>query len=176
MEFILNVWLKEVPEYTVVFCSITLLYYLVESLSGPLWITTWAAGKIRRYQITVSLIRITTLPATWLLLKYSMEPWTVLVVWVVVNGFCYLYRLLYVNRRSGIPLLRYAREVLMPVALISALSVPLPLLVHRWLEGWPDLILTTLTALLATGLLIWFTGLKRTEKKHIKEAIKNQLH
>jgi O-antigen/teichoic acid export membrane protein len=175
MEFILNVWLKEVPQYTVVFCSITLLYYLVESLSGPLWITTWAAGRIRRYQITVSLIRITTLPATWLLLKYGMEPWTVLVVWVVVNGFCYLYRLLYVNRQSGIPLLRYAREVLMPVGLISALSVPLPLLVHRWLEGWPDLILTTLTALLATGLLIWFTGLKRTEKKHIKEAIKKRL-
>jgi O-antigen/teichoic acid export membrane protein len=175
MEFILNIWLKEVPEYTVVFCSITLLYYLVESLSGPLWITTWAAGKIRRYQITVSLIRITTLPATWLLLKYGMEPWTVLVVWVLVNGICYLFRLVYVNRLSGIPLRRYAKEVLMPVILISALAVPLPLWIHRWLEGWPDLILTTFTALLATGLLIWFTGLKRTEKKHIKEAIKNRL-
>ncbi|MCK9346736.1 MAG: lipopolysaccharide biosynthesis protein [Bacteroidales bacterium] len=175
MEFILDIWLKEVPQYTIVFCSITLLYYLVESLSGPLWITTWAAGKIRRYQITVSLIRITTLPATWLLLKYGMEPWTVLVVWVLVNGFCYLYRLVYVNRHSGIPLDKYMREVFMPVVLISALSAPLPLLVHRWLEGWLDLIFTTLVSLLATGVLIWLIGLKPTEKKHIKQAIKNRL-
>lgn len=175
MEFILDIWLKEVPQYTVVFCSITLLYYLVESLSGPLWITTWAAGKIRRYQITVSLIRITTLPATWLLLKYGMEPWTVLLVWVLVNGFCYLYRLMYVNRHSGIPLGRYIREVFIPVFLISVLAVPLPLLTHYLLDGWTDLLVTTAAALLSTGILIWLIGLKPTEKKHIIEGIKNCL-
>jgi len=175
MEFILDIWLKEVPQYTVVFCSITLLYYLVESLSGPLWITTWAAGKIRRYQITVSLIRITTLPATWLLLKYGMEPWTVLLVWVLVNGFCYLYRLMYVNRHSGIPLSRYIREVFIPVFLISVLAVPLPLLTHYLLDGWTDLLVTTAAALLSTGILIWLIGLKPTEKKHIIEGIKNCL-
>jgi hypothetical protein len=56
MEFILNVWLKEVPDYCVAFCNITLIYYLVESLCGPLWTATWATGNIRNYQITLALI------------------------------------------------------------------------------------------------------------------------
>ncbi|NLN84449.1 MAG: lipopolysaccharide biosynthesis protein, partial [Firmicutes bacterium] len=176
METILNIWLKEVPAYTVVFCSITLFYYLVESFSGPLWITTWAAGNIRRYQITVSLIRLLTLPVTWLLLKYGMAPHWVLVVWVVVNGFCYIYRLLYAGKHNGIPLRVYAREVLAPVLSITALAVPLPLLTHLLLSGiWIDLMVTTLVSLAATGILIWVIGLTHTEKKHIKQAVKNRL-
>ncbi|MBP8999879.1 MAG: lipopolysaccharide biosynthesis protein, partial [Bacteroidales bacterium] len=175
MEFILGIWLKGVPQYTAVFCSITLLYYLVESLSGPLWITTWAAGNIRRYQVTISLLRITTLPATWLLLKYGMEPWTVLAVWVLVNGFCYIYRLMYVRRNSGIPLNPYVREVIIPTFLITLLAVPLPLLAHYRLAGWTDLVITTLVSLLITGMLIWLIGLKPTEKKHIKEFVKKRL-
>jgi O-antigen/teichoic acid export membrane protein len=175
MEFILGLWLKEVPQYTAVFCSITLLYYLVESLSGPLWVTTWAGGNIRSYQITVSLVRIITLPATWLLLKYNMEPWTVLAAWVIVNVFCYLYRLMYVRRHSGIPLAPYVREVIVPLVLITLLAIPLPLLAHYLLAGWKDLVITTLVSLLITGILIWLIGLKPTEKKHIKEFVKKRL-
>ena len=184
MQDILNIWLKEVPAYTVAFCSITLLYYLVESLSGPLWITTWAAGKIRNYQITVSLIRITTLPVTWLLLAKGIEPHWVLVVWVLVNGFCYIYRLYYAGKYNGIPLRPYVTEVIRPVAAISLLAVPLPLLTRWWLSRscafaeaatsaplsspapvqWSALIASTLVALLVTGLLIWTIGLKPTER------------
>jgi O-antigen/teichoic acid export membrane protein len=175
MEYILGIWLKEVPQYTAVFCSITLLYYLVESLSGPLWVTTWAGGNIRRYQITVSLMRIITLPATWLLLKYGMEPWTVLVVWVLVNGLCYLYRLVYVRRNTGIPMAPYVREVIVPIVLITILALPLPLLSHYMLARWTDLVVTTMVSLLITGILVWLMGLKPTEKKHIKEFVKRRL-
>lgn len=195
MQDILNIWLKEVPAYTVAFCSITLLYYLVESLSGPLWITTWAAGNIRNYQITVSLIRITTLPVTWLLLAKGIEPHWVLVVWVLVNGFCYIYRLYYAGKYNGIPLRPYVTEVIRPVAAISLLAVPLPLLTRWWLSRscafaeaatsaplsspapvqWSALIASTLVALLVTGLLIWTIGLKPTEKKHLRQAAVNRL-
>ncbi|MFA7201067.1 MAG: lipopolysaccharide biosynthesis protein [Bacteroidales bacterium] len=189
MHDIMNIWLKEVPAYTVAFCSITLLYYLIESLSGPLWITTWATGTIRNYQIVVSIIRTTTLPITWLLLAKGIEPQWVLVVWVVVNGFCYLYRLYYANKNNGIPLKRYAREVLRPVVAISVLAVPLPLLTRWWLTNgtlasqvaetapiqWAALVVSTLTSILVTGALIWTIGLKPTEKKHLKQAILSRL-
>ena len=196
MQGILSIWLKDVPDYTATFCSITLLYYLVESLSGPLWTTTWATGNIRNYQITVSLIRILTLPATWLLLKYGMEPFWVLVIWVLLNGICYIYRLLYANKHNGIPLRPYFKEVVLPVVSVTALSVPLPLLTHYLLSNrtattlfsnqtatallshhapaalLPDLLITTLVSLAATGVLIWILGLKPSEKKHIKQALK----
>ena len=103
MEFILNVWLKEVPDYCVAFCSITLIYYLVESLCGPLWTATWATGNIRNYQITLALIRILTLPATYFLLKYGMEPYTILIAWVIVNTAGYIYRLFYLRKQIRFP-------------------------------------------------------------------------
>jgi len=172
MEFILNVWLKDVPDYCIAFCSITLIYYLVESLCGPLWTATWATGNIRNYQITLALIRILTLPATYFLLKYGMEPYTILIAWVIVNTAGYIYRLFYLRKQIRFPLTAYLKEVLGPVVLISLLAVPLPWLTHRYLNGWTDLIITTFVSLAVTGLLIWLLGLTPSEKKHIGHTVK----
>ncbi|MFA5456408.1 MAG: hypothetical protein WC261_02130, partial [Synergistaceae bacterium] len=103
------------------------------------------------------------------------EPWTVLVVWVLVNGLCYLYRLVYVRRNTGIPMAPYVREVIVPIVLITLLALPLPLLSHYMLARWTDLVVTTMVSLLITGILVWLMGLKPTEKKHIKEFVKRRL-
>lgn len=144
----------------------------MESLCGPLWTATWATGNIRNYQITLALIRILTLPATYFLLKYGMEPYTILIAWVIVNTAGYIYRLFYLRKQIRFPLTAYLKEVLGPVVLISLLAVPLPWLTHRYLDGWTDLIITTFVSLAVTGLLIWLLGLTPSEKKHIGHTVK----
>ena len=67
MEFILNIWLKEVPEYTVVFCSITYCTTWWNPY-GPLWITTWLPENTPLPDHCFA-YPLTTLPATWLLLN-----------------------------------------------------------------------------------------------------------
>ncbi len=52
-DFILNLWLVEVPDYAVAFVRLTLIYSLCQSLSNTLYTALLATGKIKKYQIIV---------------------------------------------------------------------------------------------------------------------------
>lgn len=171
MPFITEIWLKDVPPNTVLFCRITLLYYLIEALASPFWITAWAVGNIRKYQLVVSALRILILPITYFLLKEGFAPYTVLVAWVIGNAVIYLYRIVYLHQSIAFPWRRYAKEVLFPCLLVTLLSAPLPYLIHTYTHQWTDLIATTLGSLILTGLAIWGLGLTKTERKHLTKDL-----
>ena len=54
MHFILELWLGDVPFYTAEFCTLILVYTLLETLSAPMWMTVQATGCIRTYQLVMS--------------------------------------------------------------------------------------------------------------------------
>lgn len=45
MDLILNIWLDTVPPYTSIFCKLTIISYLIDTLSAPLYMTVQATGK-----------------------------------------------------------------------------------------------------------------------------------
>lgn len=51
---ILDIWLKEVPKYTAIFCRLILVFLSIEAITAPLWMSVQATGKIRNYQILVA--------------------------------------------------------------------------------------------------------------------------
>ena len=51
--YILELWLKIVPEHTVLFVQLVLIFTMSESISQPLITAMLATGKIRNYQIVV---------------------------------------------------------------------------------------------------------------------------
>ena len=53
-EFILRVWLKEVPEHTVWFLRLVLLEVMVDTLSGTMRTAQNATGKNKIYQIIIT--------------------------------------------------------------------------------------------------------------------------
>ena len=55
--FILEIWLRNVPEYTVIFLRLVLITALIDSLSGTLITSMHASGKVRDYQIIVGAYR-----------------------------------------------------------------------------------------------------------------------
>lgn len=65
---VLKLWLNRVPQYTVEFVKIALLCGLVEALGSAISVPMYATGKIRSYQVIVSVIKILSLPVVYLLL------------------------------------------------------------------------------------------------------------
>ena len=53
MPYILNLWLKEVPEYTIVFCRLILFITLLSMLTQGLSVSIEATGKIKWLQVIV---------------------------------------------------------------------------------------------------------------------------
>lgn len=59
---LLKVWLKEVPEYTIIFVRLVLLLSLFDSFTTLLGTAKGATGNIKIYQITLTLIGLFHLP------------------------------------------------------------------------------------------------------------------
>ena len=67
-DYILGLWLKSVPEYTVSFVRIILFFSLVESFSHPLIHLMLATGNIKKYQIVVGSTYIANFFVAWIVL------------------------------------------------------------------------------------------------------------
>lgn len=72
MDDLLSIWLKEVPENTVVFCQFIVLTNLADQLTIGLAYANEAIGKIRNYSLVVNSIKLLSLPAAFLF--YIMAP------------------------------------------------------------------------------------------------------
>lgn len=92
VDYILKLWLKDVPEYTNVFFIITLLATLIYSLSGTSSVAVQATGKIKYFSIGVCLIPILDLPIAYILLYTGYSPYIALLPSIFTNFVALLFR------------------------------------------------------------------------------------
>lgn len=92
MDFILNIWLKEVPKYAVEFCQLVLICSLTSTISNLFSQIARAYGKIRNYQIIVSTILFLNFPLSYIALKIGASPLSTMLINISIQLF-----LIYVN-------------------------------------------------------------------------------
>ena len=174
-DFILQVWLTNVPEYTASFCRLIILFLLVDAISAPLWMSVQATGEIRNYQILIGGLILLNFPLAYLALKLGFPPQSVLIVRLLINLLTYFVRIFYLRNKINLPSGKYIREVILVVTLVTMLALPLPLLVDHFSAGWSGLIATTIVALFSTGLCIYAVGLKKNEREVLNRLIMNKI-
>lgn len=174
-DFILQVWLTNVPEYTAPFCRLIILFLLVDAISAPLWMSVQATGDIRNYQILIGSLILLNFPLAYLVLKLGYPPESVLIVRVLINLLTYVVRIFYLRSKIDLPSGKYIREVILVVSLVTLLALPLPLLVNHYVTDWSGLIATTAVALFSTGLCIYGVGLKKNEREVLNRLVMNKI-
>lgn len=103
LDFILHLWLKEVPEGTQIVCYLTLLSALVRVAIGDTSKIVQASGKIRWFQIIGSAIELSCLPVSYILFLKGFPAYMVIIVYILsslvnrASSLFLLYRLLSFN-------------------------------------------------------------------------------
>jgi O-antigen/teichoic acid export membrane protein len=93
MPYVLKIWLKNVPEYTVLFCRLILASALISQLTYGLQSGIQAVGKIRNYQTILGTVKILVLFAAYVLLKMGMPVYVAVVSFVFVETVNLIFRL-----------------------------------------------------------------------------------
>lgn len=127
-DFILSIWLKEVPPDAVTFIRLVIIFCLVDSLVGPLWVGMQAFGKIRTYQIIMSAGWLLSLPVIWLSLKFGARPQSILVVQIVFNTILLAIRLAFAVKYCHIQIGDYLKNVVGRIILAAVVSGLIPLM------------------------------------------------
>lgn len=166
---ILKLWLKTVPDYTVVFVRLIILDSLFDSFNYPIAAYVQATGRIKRFQLYVSGIVFLNLPLSYVFLKFGAPPESTLWVAIVLSAIGILVRLLFIKSRLSISIRLYSKQVFMKVFSTMLMSLILPLLVWYWLpEGVVRFLLLASTGVLNTLFCIYIIGLSQIERCYVK--------
>jgi O-antigen/teichoic acid export membrane protein len=123
MDFILGVWLKEVPEYASIFGKLMLVNFLLSIITGPLITIMQASGEIKIYQITISLIFLLNIPIAYLLLNYEYPPYYVIFSLIIITSIVNVIKLFFVKFKVKFDILNWLKVVLYRVLLTSLTSI-----------------------------------------------------
>lgn len=76
IDFVLGIWLHEVPPFAPIFCILTLLFSLFTNMSYNVIIGIEAYGKIIRPSLINGTLYLLVIPISYLSYSYNGAPWT----------------------------------------------------------------------------------------------------
>lgn len=170
---ILDIWLKDVPDYTCMFARLLLINALIEVFVSPLATTMQAYGNIRNYQLICGGFLLLILPISWVCFKLGAPVETIFYVSITVCALAILLRLVLIHHYLELDIAEYMKKVMLPVAMVTVLSVPLPLLLECMIvrTSLVKFMIVSGSAVIMTAICIYFLGLTGSERKHINERI-----
>lgn len=131
---VLGLWLKEVPEGSVTFLRILLVILIVQQNNSPLITSVAATGKVKRYELIVSVLMLTIVPIAYIVLKMGGLPWTVFIVYLAIVVLSFVAILYIVLPMIKLSIGDYFKHAILPCAIVLILSVPTPV-VLKLLSG-----------------------------------------
>lgn len=172
MDFILHLWLKEVPDYTTGFCQLVLVSSLVSTLSNLLAQVARAYGKIRNYQIIVSIFLFLNFPLSYIVLKFGCSPLSTMFVNIGVNAILLFVRLRLTNRIIQMTYGSFIRNVLFPVIIVTSVALVIPLTIYFMLDNSIiSFIIVCLVSFVSVGVSTYALGMNANERQYILAAI-----
>lgn len=174
---ILHIWLKNVPEYTVVFVRLVLFLSLCESFASLLATAQGATGKIKKYQIVVTSIGLLHLPFSYLFYQAGYEPQSAMYVYLVIICIMQAVRVDFVCRSIGLSRRLFLNNVLFRCFCVTIVASILPLLLHIYMT--PSLKATTLICLVSfitVVLSAFLFGITQKERSVLWFNVKNKLN
>lgn len=173
---ILNVWLKDVPDSTILFTRLMIINALIDVLTSPLATSVMAYGKIRNYQLICGGFLLLILPVSYILLKCGLPAYSIFVVSIVISALAIGVRVLLVHKYIGISVRRYFSQVLLPIIIVSITASIIPFALKQTLSHpTVNFFVVCFTAVLMTSLSILFLGVTRSERKHILSVVMNKI-
>lgn len=173
VEPIINVWLVDVPELTGLFTRLILINALIEVFVSPLATSMQAYGNIRNYQLVCGGALLLILPVAWLLYKLGAPVESIFYVSIVICFIAIWLRVIMVHHYLGLRIRDYFSKVFVPILMITAVSLPVPMLLEHFMEtSVVKFLVVCSTAVLCVGASAYFLGMTVTERKHLNESVR----
>ena len=170
---ILELWLKIVPDYTVVFVRLTLVISLISTLSTPLYTLALATGNIKHYQIVVGSLSLSCFFITYICYKLGQPVETAYYVSVIINIVILFARLKIVSELTGLKIGLYFKNVIQNALFVSVAVAIIIITLHLIFSERTILqsILILLLCFLFMLPIIFFLGLDKKERGYFLSII-----
>lgn len=167
-DYILNLWLVEVPEYTASFIRWTLVLGLIDTLRIPLNASVQATGNIKKYLLITSALLILIVPAAWIWLYLGGNPATIFIVQSIFFVITQVARIHLVCPMIGMKKSTYYKKIVGEFMKVGIIGSILPVIIWLYAPIGGDtlrFISICLVSLISVAGSVYFVGLD-TEMRH----------
>ncbi len=177
MPYVLRLWLKEPPDYTILFTRLALIDALIDSISYPLMTAAQATGKIKLYQGVVGGILLCNFPISYIALKWGAPAHSVMVIAIILTMIAFIARIFILRLLNQFFSIRFfLGKVCIPVVEVVLISaIPVWGFVHFVSSSFPRLVATIVLSVGIITLAAFKLGMSKQEQKQITETIKRRI-
>lgn len=170
--YILKLWLKNVPEYAIIFTQLQIARTMIEQLTTPLGTSISATGFIRKVSIIKTTLNLLPLPIIYFAFKMGAPPYSMylisIFIWSIVGGYTNLF---YAQKLQIISMKQHLHKVILPCVSTSLIILLIGFTIREWLpEGIIRLGITIISTTITYIVLMITINLNDEEKKHILKA------
>jgi O-antigen/teichoic acid export membrane protein len=168
-ETILNLWLKIVPDHTVVFLRLLLCIAIVDATARPLMTAVAATGNVKLYQSIVGGILLSIVPVAYFVLKLGGTPESVYIVHFIICIVSFMARLLVVSPLINLSIYQYFMKVIARCLFVLLISLSLSALLKTLLpSGFLHFFIVCLSSSLIPLITTFILGLTPNEQRFVK--------
>lgn len=173
MQYILKIWLKDVPSWTSIFCLLQIIQTIICQMSHSVAIAIYAQGDIKNYAIYKSIMNALPIVLTYICFKLGGSPYwlyiPMILVWAIGGNIVILY---YGKIKCNLRIRDYVNSVVLPILfVILCMSFMGILSVSIQNPSFVRLIITVIAT--SIGLLFGMMtfGMSTDEKYSVKKLI-----
>ena len=176
-EFILDLWLKDVPAHAVIFTRWAIVLCIARTLEnthGPLFLAT---GRVRNLQIIAGGLMLLNLPLSYIALKFGTTPEATMMIGVAMELIVMAVIYIYLKKMINFPMGRFYKSVILPMFLVALLSSIAPVILRFFVfgEGVVRFIIVSTVSIISTVIFSYTIALNKHEKGYVITRAKKLL-
>lgn len=173
LDFVLRLWLGDnVPEGTAVFCKLTLLLAVVSATSGGLVQYINALGKLKYFSISMASFYAIGLVLSVIVYRLGGEAWTIVAIFLVIDGLNRIIQLLILKYQSGFPVMDFVKKAYIRPLIVFALGCLLVYEYHQVVAvTGVGQIVGMAGIMIVMSLLVFWVGLYNSERGRVLSVI-----
>ena len=178
IDYILHLWLGEVvPEHSQMFCIIILATSAILIPMGALATLVHASGKMVKYQLIGSAVKILSVPIAYFMMKAGYSPEWALIAVLVFDGIGFVVGMLIIKTLMPFSIRNYMVSVILPLLPVFLLSLLVDISFSRFISNdLIGLLLILIVGTIVSLLLFYFMAVSRDEKNLLNGMVRGYLH
>lgn len=173
IDYILSLWLIDVPIFTSEFLFFAIISTTISSMAAPIVAAVQATGRIKLFQVVLSIIMFSEIPITYIILKLGFKPYYVMIGTILITFIALIARFVILKWLINSYSLKYfVVQIIIKNYIIFLICYFLLYYIETFTkDNLIELLLFIIISLLVCSLIIFLLGLTKIERKSIKHYI-----
>jgi O-antigen/teichoic acid export membrane protein len=160
LDYVLLVWLRQIPQNTIIFTQLLMIYGLMYSFIRPMVMAIQATGKVKGIQMSAGILLILVLPISWVLLENNFPIYSPFVVMLCMWIFHIFLEIFFLKRLINFSAISFLRISVAPLLIIVSISIiSLNYVSHEIENNIYQMSLFFVVSIFVNFVLIYFIGI-----------------